>query len=172
MKLYRARIPTIAHAVLQRLSNDGDIELEPENRTEAEQDLVAIMEMYIRRDGDLREAVREEMERRGIPYDQYGKTRSDLADRWGHPVGDDVDRFLARQFVENFMISRFISEVFGEDKDIYKKILDVLKSHDVDERALRAEAEGLIKNVKAGTTEYPEAFNRALKEVKKRHGLS
>jgi hypothetical protein len=112
------------------------------------------------------------MERRAIPYDQYGKARNDLADRWGHPVGDDVDRFLARQFVENFMISRFVSEVFAEDKDIYKKILDELKSHDVDERALRAEAEGLIKNVKQGTTEYPEAFNRALKEVKKRHGLS
>ena len=172
MKLYRTRLPAIAHAAVERLCNEGDIEVDPPNRTEAEQDLVAIMEMYIRRDGDLREAVREEMERRGIPYDQYGKTRSDLADRWGHPVGDDVDRFLARQFVENFMISRFISEVFGEDKDIYKKILDVLKSHDVDERALRAEAEGLIKNVKAGTTEYPEAFNRALKEVKKRHGLS
>lgn len=171
MKLYRARIPTIAHAVLERLVNEGDLELLPENRAEAEQDLVAIMEMYTRRDQDLREAVREEMERRGIPYDQYGKTRSEVADRWGHPVGDDVDRYLARQFVENFMISKFVEEVFSEDKDIYKKILDTLKSHDVDERALRAEAEERIKNIPEGSVERQEALNRALKEVRKRHGL-
>ena len=172
MKLYRSRIPTIAHAVLERLSNEGDIELVPENKAEAEQDLVAIMEMYLRRDQDLREAVREEMERRAIPYDQYGKTRSEVADRWGHPVGDDVDRYLARQFVENFMISRFIDEVFSDDREIYKKILDTLKAHDVDERALRAEAEERIKNIPEGSVERQEALNRALKEVRKRHGLN
>jgi hypothetical protein len=171
MKLYRARVPAIAHAVLERLVNEGDVEIDAENRSEAEQDLVAIMEMYLKRDQDLREAVREEMERRGISYDQYGKTRSDVAEGWGHPVGDDIDRFLARQFIENFMISRWISEVFAEDKDIYKKILDVLKANDVDERALRAEAEERIKNIPENSVERQEALNRALKEVRKRHGL-
>lgn len=171
MKLYRARIPAIAHAVLERLSNEGDLELEAENKAEAEQDLVAVMEMYLRRDQDLREAVREEMERRAIPYDQYGKTRSEVADRWGHPTGDDVDRYLARQFVENFMISRFVAEVFSDDREIYKKILDTLKAHDVDERALRAEAEERIKNIPENSVERQDALNRALKEVRKRHGL-
>ena len=171
MKLYRARIPAIAHAVLDRLVTEADVEIEPENREEAERDLVAIMEMYLRRDQDLREEVREVMERKAIPYDQYGKVRSDVAEQWGHPSGDDVDRFLARQFIENFMISHFISEVFTEDREIYKKILDVLKAHDVDERALRAEAEERIKNIPEGSVERQEALNRALKEVRKRHGL-
>lgn len=171
MKLYRARIPTIAHAVLERLVNEGDLEIEPENRAEAEQDLVAIMDMYLRRDQELREAVREEMERRAISYDQYGKVRSEVAESWGHPVGDEVDRYLSRQITENFMISRWISEVFGEDREIYKKILDVLKSHDVDERQLRQEAEDRIKNIPEGSVERQEALNRALKEVRKKHGL-
>lgn len=170
MKLYRSRIPQVAHAVLERLVNEGDLEVAPEDRAEAEQDLVAIMEMYLRRDQELRERVREEMERRAIPYDQYGKTRSEVAEAWGHPLGDDVDRFLARQFVENFMISRFISEVYSEDREIYKKILDVLKANDVDEKALRAEAEERIKNIPEGV-ERQEALNRALKEVKKKYGL-
>lgn len=171
MKLYRARIPTIAHAVVERLVNEGDIEIEAESRQEAEQDLVAIMEMYLRRDQDLREAVRETMERKGIPYDQYGKTRSEVADQWGHPVGDDVDRFLARQFIENFMISRWCSEVYADDRELFKKILDTLKAWDVDERALRAEAEERIKNIPEGSVERQDALNRALKEVRKRHGL-
>ncbi len=172
MKLYRARIPAIAHAVLERLSTEGDLEILPENRLEAEQDLVAVMEMYLRRDQELREAVRELMERKGIPYDQYGKSRSEVAESWGHPVGDEVDRFLARQFVENFMISRFIDEVFSDDKEFYRKILDTLKAHDVDERALRAEAEERIKNIPENSVERQDALNRALKEVRKRHGLN
>lgn len=171
MKLYRTRIPAIAHAVLERLVNEGDLEVTLENRAEAEKDLVAIMEMYLRRDQDLREAVRTEMERKAIPYDQYGKVRSEVAEAWGHPVNDDVDRFLARQFVENFMISHFVEEVFADDREIYKKILDVLKANDVDEKALRAEAEERIKNIPEGSVERQEALNRALREVRKRHGL-
>jgi hypothetical protein len=171
MKLYRARIPAIAHAVIERVVNDGDIEVEPEDRPEAAQDLVAVMEMYLRRDQELREVVREEMERRAIPYDQYGKVRSEVAEAWGHPVGDEVTRYLARQFTENFMISRFISEVFADDRDIYKKLVEVLKSHDVDERVLREEAEDRIKNIARGSVEWQDAFNRALKEVRKKHGL-
>lgn len=171
MKLYRSRIGTIARAVYDRLVNEGDLEVPAESREEAEQDLVAIMDSYLRRDMDLREAVREEMEKKAVPYDQYGKTRGEVADRWSHPVGDDVERFLARQFVENFMISKFVEEVYAEDREIYKKILDVMKAHDVDERALRAEAEERIKNIPEGSVERQDALNRALKEVRKRHGL-
>jgi len=170
MKLYRSRVPQIAHAVLERLVNEGDIEVDPTERAEAEQDLVAIMENYLTRDKALRDKVGDEMERRSIPYDQFGKTKSEIAEQWGHPVGDDVDRFLARQFVENFMMSRFVSEVFSEDREIYKKILFTLKENDVDERAIRAEAEERIKNIPEGV-ERQEALNRAIKEVRKKHGL-
>jgi hypothetical protein len=171
MKLYRARIPQIATAVIERLSADGDIEVEGVDRGEAASDLVAIMESYLRRDNDLREAVREEMDRKNIPFDQYGKVKGGIAGNWGHPTGDEVDRFLARQFIENFMISNFVGEVYTDDRELYKKLLDILKSFDVDERALRAEAEERIKNVKEGSVERQEALNRALREVRKRHGL-
>ena len=171
MKLFRARIPAIAHAVVDRLSSDGDIEVALADREEAASDLVAIMESYLRRDNDLREAVREAMERKNIPYDQYGKVKGEIADNWGHPTGDDVDRYLARQFIENFMISKFVGEVYTDDRELYKKIIDTIKPFDVDERALRAEAEERIKNVREGSVERQDALNRALKEVKKRHGL-
>jgi len=172
VKLYRARIPQIATAVIERLSADGDIEVEGSDREEAASDLVAIMESYLRRDNDLREAVRDEMDRKNLPYDQYGKVKGAISEGWGHPTGDDVDRFLARQFIENFMISNFIGEVYTDDRELYKKILDLLKPFDVDERALRAEAEERIKNVKEGSVERQDALNRALKEVRKRHGLN
>ncbi len=172
MKLYRTRIPQIATAVIERLCADGDIEVAGSDRDEAASDLVAIMESYLRRDNDLREAVRDEMDRKNIPFDQYGKVRGGIADGWGHPTGDEVDRFLSRQFIENFMISNFVGEVYTDDHDLYKKLLELVKSFDVDERALRAEAEERIKNVKEGSVERQEALNRALREVRKKHGLS
>jgi len=171
MKLYRVKIPTIASAVIEELVNGEALEVLPENKSEAELDLVAIMEEYQRRDFSLRDAVREHMSTRGVPYDQYGKIRGRMADEWGHPTGDDVERFLARQFVENFMISNFVEEVFGEDKDLYKRSLDILRTHDVDERALRVEAKEKISNIPEGTVDYEIALSKAIREVKKRHGL-
>lgn len=172
MKLYRARVPQIAHAVIERLVNEGDIEVAPTDKEEAASDLVAIMESYLRRDNDLREAVRDQMERKNIPYDQYGKVKSAIAEGWGHPTGDEVDRYLARQFIENFMISNFVGEVYTEDRELFKKLIDVINGFDVDERALRAEAEERIKNIKEGSVERQDALNRALREVRKKHGLS
>lgn len=171
MRLYRARIPTIANHVVSTLSNDGDIEVMAENQSEAEQDLVSIMEEYLRRDYQLRDTVKERMERLGIGYDRYGKLRSQLAEQWGHPTGDEVGRYLARQFVENFMISRFIEEVYTDDSVLWRKTLGLIKNHDVDERALREEARGRIKNLNEGTVEYEVAFEKALREVRKHHGL-
>jgi hypothetical protein len=171
MKLYRVKIPIIAATVIEELVNSGSLEVTPENKPEAETDLRAIMEEYQRRDFALRDAVREFMSTRSVPYDQYGKTRGRMADEWGHPTGDDVERFLARQFVENFMISNFVEEVYGEDKDLYKSILDILRTHDVDERALRAEAKEKISNLSEGTVDYEIALSKAVREVKKRHGL-
>ena len=94
-----------------------------------------------------------------------------MAQEWGHPTGDDVQRYLARQFVECFMISNFVEEVYHDDKDIYKAVIDIVCQHDVDERALRDEARSKIANVAEGTVDYEIAMSKAMKEVKKRHGL-
>lgn len=171
MKLYRARIPDIASSVIGTLIQEEHIEVSAEQRPEAELDLVAIMEEYLRREMDLRETVRENMARQNIPYDRYGQIRGRIASERNHPTGDDVERYLARQFVENFMISRFVDEVFSEDRIIYKRILEVLRDFHVDERAIRDEAREKVKNIAEGTVEYEIALSRAIKEVKKRHGL-
>ncbi len=171
MKLYKVKIPVIAREVVETLANEGAIEVAMENRQEAEMDLVAIMEEYLRRDNEVREAVREHMAQFSVPYDQYGKVRTQIAERYGHPTGDEVQRFLARQIIENFMISRFVDEVFAEDKELFKRVREIIERHDVDERALRTEAQEQIRNVAEGTMDYEIAMSKAMRDVKKRHGL-
>lgn len=171
MKLYRAKIPTIAKETIDLLVEDGDIEVASDNRDEAERDLVAIMEEYVRRDSEFRNAIKDEMARKKIPYDQYGRTRSRIAEQTGHPLGDDVERFITRQIIENLLISPFVDEVYAEDKDIHKKVITILREHHVDEGEIREAAQSRIKNVREGTVEWEVALQGAMREVKKRRGL-
>jgi hypothetical protein len=171
MKLYRAKIPQIAKEVVEALIAAEDVEVLPANRGEAEKDLVAIMEEYRRRDFDLRNRVRDTMHDRKIPHGEYGRTRKRVAEEMEHPVGDDVERFLTRQFIENLMISPYIEEVYAEDAAMYKRVMEILRGHNVDENAIREEAADKVKNVASGTVDYEVALNKAVQEVKKRRGL-
>ncbi|MFT7518259.1 MAG: hypothetical protein ACI9MC_000389 [Kiritimatiellia bacterium] len=171
MKLYRAKVDDIAIETIKVLMENGDIEVLQDSREEAEQDLIAIMEEFLRRDNELRTSIKDHMASRKLPYGDYGKVRKQFMDRAGHPQRDDIERFLSRQFVECLMITRHVEEVWAEDEDLYKRVRDVLRSHDVDEDVLREQAAAKVKNVTEGTVEYEIAIREALREIKKRHGL-
>ena len=70
MKLYRSKIPLIAAECIDVLARDGDIELAPNGRDEAVADIQAIMDDYQRRDGDLREEIRDKMARDALSYER------------------------------------------------------------------------------------------------------
>lgn len=171
MKLYRTKVPAIAAECITRLVDEEDIEVTHENRPEAEKDLAAIMEDYLRRDYELRESIKDYMAAQSIPYGRYGRIRGQMAESRNHPLGDDVERYLCRQFVEILMVSPSIEEVFEEDRAIYKKLMEVLRSHNVDEDAIREEARTKIKNVREGTVDFEIALRNAVRDVKKRRGL-
>lgn len=171
MKLYRAKIAEIAEETIRTLVRDGDIEVAAERMEEAQKDLVAIMDEYLRRDALFRNRVRDYMAHRSIPFDEFGRVRTKMAEEMDMPLTDDVERFLARQFNENMLITPHVDEVFTDDRTLYKKILGIILHHDVDEESIRAEAAGRIKNAAEGTVEYELALNEAVREVKKRRGL-
>jgi hypothetical protein len=171
MKLYRTKISEIANGVIRKLNDDGHIEVSPDNRLESEMDLVAIMEEYLKRDRMLRETVRERMAALSIPYDAYPKIRRQLATEWNHPVGQNVERYLSNQFIESFFLSKFVDEVYSENRSIRNIILEILESFNVDEGELRDEAREQVKNIPENTVEYEIRFNQALRDVRVRHGL-
>ena len=171
MRLYRSRIESISKKVIKDLSEGNHIEVSTDNRLEAIADLEAIMIEHLNRDRRLRDSVRERMANRRIPYDEYPKVRAQLAKEWGHPLGSQLDKYLSIQFVESFMVSPYIDEVFSDDYTMRRIIVDVLKEFDVDEAALRDEAREQIKNISETSSEYEIRFSQALREVRVRHGL-
>ena len=172
MKLYSSKIPAIAEEVVETLTIDGSIEVSIKNLSEVKEDLSAIMKEFLNQDFQIRTETKDRMNSMSIPYDQFGRERSRLAKKRGHPSGPDIEKYLARQFIESFMISNFVDEVYADDKDMYKSILKVLQSHHVDEEEIREEARSNILNIKEGTVEYEISLTRAIREVKRRRGLT
>ncbi|MEC7983816.1 MAG: DUF507 family protein [Myxococcota bacterium] len=171
MRLYRSRVDSISKKVIQDLTDGNHIEVDSNNRMEAIADLEAIMLEHLNRDRRLRDSVRERMANRRIPYDEYPKIRSQLAKEWGHPLGSQLEKYLSIQFVESFMVSPYIEEVYSDDFTMRRIIMEVLKEFDVDEAALRDEARAQLKNISETSAEYEIRFAQALREVRVRHGL-
>ena len=171
MRLYRSRVEDISKKVIKDLTEGEHIEVLPENLLETEADLQAVMVEYLKRDQRLRDTVREQMVSLQIPFGDYGKTRSRIAKEWGHPLGQQVGRYLAQQFVESFFVSPYVEEVFSSDATLKMLIQDVLSSFDVDEDELRKEAKEKIKNIPENSAEYEIRLEQALREVRIRHGL-
>ena len=61
MKLYKGKIPVIAQELVAKLVDDGDVELVPGMRSEAELDLQSIMNNYLRQERRLNNVVRDYM---------------------------------------------------------------------------------------------------------------
>jgi hypothetical protein len=171
MKLYLANVPPISMRVVETLIEDGSIEVTPGNRQEVARDLAAIMEEFLRRDREIRRETKDMMSRMTLPYDQFGVQKSKIAKRKKHPSGNDIEKFLARQFVESFMISNFVDEVYAEDDHMYKKMLVILRDFHVDENEIRAEAMSRITNITKGTVEYEISLQNSIRDVKKKRGL-
>ena len=171
MRLYRSQIPRIAEDIIGKLQLDGDIVVESEERAEAEQDIRAIMDEYLRQEHRVVQETREHMEAQQITYDQFGKIKARFAERRSHPTGDDGIRWIVGQVLENFMMSRYIAEVFGEDRTMRKTMMALFRRHLIDEADLDREVRGRLKNLRPGTEKWEIEYRRMMEEVRRKRGL-
>ena len=115
MRLYPKVIPIISREMVQRLMQDGDIEVETMRIADAEMDLSAIMREYLADEERVNQATREALERRG--YDYASSIRSSArwptsaASRWATKASSTC----INQMLEFLLISRNVEEVFAAD---------------------------------------------------------
>ncbi|MCP4870570.1 MAG: DUF507 family protein [Proteobacteria bacterium] len=171
MRLYRSQIPRLAEDIIATLCLEGDLVVELENRADAEADLKAIMEEYLRQESRIVQQTREHMEAHNITYDQFGRIKGRFADEKGHPTGDDGIKWICGQILEVFMMSRFVEEVFGEDRLMRRTMMRVFRKHLIDEADLDREVRGKLKNLRPGTDKWDIEYRRVLDEVRRKKGL-
>jgi len=171
MRLYRSQIPRLAEEIIETLALDGDIVVDMPERPESEQDIRAIMEEYLRQEHRVVQETREIMEQRQITYDQFGRIKGQVAESKGHPTGDDGIRWIVGQILENFMISKYVEEVFGEDRIMRKTMMRLFRKHLVEEAELDREVRGRLKNMRPGSDKWDIEYRRVLDDVRRKRGL-
>lgn len=169
MRLYPAKVDTIAAEIVTTLTQAGDIEVSDSH--EAQLDAAAVLKEYIRVDKELTERAKDILEIRGLPYSHLGRTKRQLADQKDFGLGEEGLAWIANQMLEAFMSSRHIEEVFADDTVMRRKIKDICKKHMSVDEAIDQEVRDRIKNLEEGTNAWDIEYNKVLEQIKQKHGL-
>src|SRR5713101_4270182 len=171
MRLYPKVIPIISRECIQKLMQDGDIEVEPLRIADAEMDLSAIMREYLANEERVNQATREALERRGYDYSKFNQVKREMADVRGFKMGDEGIEFVINQMIEFLLMSRNIEEVFGADNVLRQKIHLTMRKHlDVDEEIDR-EARTRLKHLQEGTSAFDIEYNKTIDQIRRARGL-
>src|SRR5947209_14465303 len=171
MRLYPKVIPAIAREVVQRLMQDGDIEVETMRIADAVKEMYAIMREYLANEERVNQATREALERRGYDHSRFNQVKREMAEVRGFKTGDDGIDYIINQMIEFLLISRNVEEVYAEDHQIRKKIYQVFKKHlDVDEDIDR-EARARLKHLSEGTQAWDVEYQKTVEQIRRNKGL-
>lgn len=171
MRLYPKVIPIISREVVQKLMQDGDIEVEPVRISDAEMDLSAIMREYLANEERVNQATREALERRGYDHSKFNQVKREMADVRGFKMGEDGVEYVINQMIEFLLISRNIEEVYSADQSMRLKIHSVMKRHlDVDDD-IDKEARARLKHLQEGTSAFDIEYNKTIDQIRRARGL-
>ena len=169
MKLYPGKIAPIAEETIRSLVETGDIEVS--DAKEAQLDVESVLKEYLRMDRELTGRAKDTLERKKLPYEQFGKIKRALADEREFATGDEAANWIANQIIETFMHSAHVAEVFADDATMRRKLRDLLRKHMHVDQELDEEVRRRIKNLAEGTQTWEIEYTRVMDQMKRKHGL-
>ena len=169
MRLYSGKIPSVGTEIVKALVEAGDIEVD--DRGEAEMDVQAVLKEYIRVDREITEKAKDMLQKKNLPYEQFGKIKRALAGEKAFGLGDDGLEWMTTQMLESFMQSPHIAEIFSDDNTMRKRMADVLKKHMQVDDELDEEVRRRIKNLQEGTSTWEVEYGKVLDQIKRNRGL-
>ncbi len=169
MKLYSAKIPIIAEEMIAALVKGEDIEVS--SVAEAQLDIEAVLKEYLRMDRECSDKAKDLLEERHLDFGQFGKIKRTIAEERGFALGEEGGSWITTQIVESFMQSAHIEEVYADDATLRRKIKDLIKKHTAVEDELDQEVRRRIKNLEQGTATWEIEYQKAMDQIKRKHGL-
>jgi len=169
MRLYSSKISTIVEAVHRNLVDAGDLEVS--DREEFKRDVESILKEYRRKDRELTDRAKDELERRKLPYSDLYKVKRTLAEDQDFGIGEESVNWIATQLLELFMQSSFVSEVYAEDTEIRKKLREILRRHMQADEDIDREVRRHLKHLTENTTTFEIEYKKQLDLIKRKHGL-
>jgi hypothetical protein len=169
MRLYAGKIPVIAAELIKALLDDEDIAVN--NRAEAELDVQAVLKEYLRLEREITDKAKDLLQKRNLPYEQFGKIKRAMAKEKSFGFGDDGLEWMTTQMIESFMQSMHFDEIYADDSVLRKKMVDILKKHMTIDDEVDAEVRRRIKNLEEGTASWEVEYQKALDQIKKNRKL-
>jgi hypothetical protein len=172
MRLYSAKVPSIAQEVVRTLLSSKDIDLEDAGaQKEVVADVESVLRGYLETERVVDEKTRDLLERTGRGQNEYNKVREQIAAHQGIKVGDETLDYLLDQVVAMLMHSSHVEEVYAEDIVLRRTMAPIFKKYMQVDSALDTEVRAQIKHVKEGTSQWDIEYSKALEAVKRRRGL-
>lgn len=172
MKLYRSKIEPLAKDILGTLNAARDIEVAPGQVAEAELDVKAILDQYVKVEEEVWERAKDLVQQRNLPQSELARVRRIVADERKHKVGDDGIDWIIEQLIEGFLVSANVDEVFADDPTLRRRIHDVMRKHLEDDNSVDLEVRGRLKHLQEGTPAWEIEYQKVLHEVKKKRGAA
>lgn len=172
MRLYAAKVSSIAQEVVRGLLASKDIDIEdPSAQREVVADVESVLRSYLDTERIVDDKTRELLQRTNRGPNEFGKVRQQIAEHHGIRVGDEMLDYLLDQVVEMLMHSNHVEEVFAEDVVLRRHMAPVFKKHLQADSDVDSEVRAQLRHVKEGTAQWDIEYARALESVKRKRGL-
>ena len=169
MRLYAGKIPVIGAEIIKALIDAGDISVT--DRAEADLDVQAVLKEYLRLEREITDKAKDLLQKRNLPYEQFGKVKRSLANEKSFGLGDEGLEWMTTQIIESFMQSMHVEEIFADDAILRKRMVDILKKHMQVDDEIDAEVRRRIKNLEEGTATWEVEYQKAVDQIKKNRHL-
>ena len=169
MRLYSSKISTIVEAVNKSLVDSGDLEVS--DRDEFKRDVESILKEYRRKDRELTDRAKDELERKKLAYSDLFKLKRSMAEDQDFGIGEEALGWIANQLIELFMQSTFVTEIYAEDPAIRKKLKEILRRHMQADDDLDREVRRHLKHLTENTDTFEIEYQKQLELIKRKHGL-
>jgi hypothetical protein len=172
MRLYSAKVPSIAQEVVRTLLSSKDIDLEDAGaQKEVVADVESVLRSYLETERLVDEKTRDLLQRTGRGTSEFGKVRQQIAEHQGIKVGDETLDYLLDQVVAMLMHSAHVEEVYAEDVVLRRRMAPIFKKYMQVDTDVDTEVRAQNKHVREGTSQWDIEYARALEAVKRRRGL-
>ena len=171
MRLYSGKIAPISEEVVAILSSEGDIDVLPDEREEANLDVQAVLKEYLRTEREVGDEARDLLAKRGLDHTAFGRTKRKLAETRGFGLGENAIGWIADQILDMMMHSSHVEEVYSEDHEIRAKLAKILRRHMATDEDLDREVRRRIKNLQEGSDSWDIEYAKMEATLRRLQGL-
>ncbi|MEN9581734.1 MAG: hypothetical protein RJA70_4743 [Pseudomonadota bacterium] len=169
MKIPKSRVPQLAQAMLRALTEHNDIETEAP--AEVALDIESVLNQYIKDEAELSEKARDTVASRGLPGDQLGRVKRQLAEEKKIQIGEEAIDYLVDQLIEFLMHSSNVDEIYAPDHQLRLRLREPLRRVLAVDGDLDSAVRGQMKHMQEGSAMWEIEYQRVLEDVRRRKGL-